>query len=109
MTKSLLDLRLRKQGNSTKLVCACNSLILLCDVEYLPIIAVDAVDVVFDAAAAVADAAQPAQDFLSSKFMATVEAKVNSFAEDIPWLMNVLDEVTALHPVITGRMIQLVT
>ncbi|CAL1709434.1 unnamed protein product [Somion occarium] len=62
---------------------------------------VDAVDVVFDAAAAVADAAQPAQDFLSSKFMATVEAKVNSFAEDIPWLMNVLDEVTALHPVIT--------
>ena len=50
-----------------------------------------------------AEAAGPFKELLSSEFVSKMEEKVSSFAENIPWLMNVLDEVTALHPAIQGR------
>lgn len=58
-----------------------------------------------EAANAVAEGAGPFQELLSSDFVADIEAKVSSFAENIPWLMNVLDEVTALHPAIQGSSV----
>ena len=32
-----------------------------------------------------------------------IEAGVNSFVDDIPWLMKGLDEVAKIHPVVTGE------
>ena len=51
------------------------------------------------------EAAGPFKELLSSEFVSKMEEKVSSFAENIPWLMNVLDEVTALHPAIQGTPI----
>ena len=56
-----------------------------------------------EAANIAAEAAGPFKEILSSEFVSKMEEKVSSFAENIPWLMNVLDEVTALHPAIQGR------
>ncbi|KAK7678018.1 hypothetical protein QCA50_018958 [Cerrena zonata] len=58
------------------------------------------VDMAMEATSTAAEAAAPFQELLSSEFVSNMEEKVSSFAENIPWLMNVLDEVTALHPAI---------
>lgn len=40
----------------------------------------------------------------SSGLLKTIEAGVNAFVDDIPWLMKGLDEVAKIHPVVTGEL-----
>lgn len=47
---------------------------------------------------------QPAKALLeSSGAMKAIEEGINTFMEDIPWLMKGLDEIARIHPVVTGR------
>ena len=38
--------------------------------------------------------------------MKAIEKGINSFMEDIPWLMKGLDEIARIHPVVTGMSFQ---
>ena len=41
--------------------------------------------------------------------MKAIEKGINSFMEDIPWLMKGLDEIARIHPVVTGMSIECCT
>lgn len=41
----------------------------------------------------------------SSGALKAIENGINSFVDDIPWLMKGLDEVAKIHPVVTGELI----
>ncbi len=38
----------------------------------------------------------------ASGAMQTIESGLNTFAEDVPWLMRGLDDVAKIHPAVTG-------
>lgn len=47
---------------------------------------------------------QPVKSLLeSSGAMKAIEEGINTFMEDIPWLMKGLDEIARIHPVVTGK------
>ena len=46
---------------------------------------------------------QPVKALLDSTgAMKVIEEGINTFMEDIPWLMKGLDEIARIHPVVTG-------
>ena len=46
---------------------------------------------------------QPVKALLESTgAMKAIEEGINTFMEDIPWLMKGLDEIARIHPVVTG-------
>ncbi|CAL1709515.1 unnamed protein product [Somion occarium] len=62
----------------------------------------DAVASAQDPKGVVSTVVQPVKMLLeSSGAMKAIEAGLNSFMEDIPWLMKGLDEVARIHPVVT--------
>ena len=48
---------------------------------------------------------QPVKALLESTgAMKAIEEGINTFMEDIPWLMKGLDEIARIHPVVTGTL-----
>ena len=65
----------------------------------------DKVGVIQRKIAAVQSVAQPFVGVLeASGAVEAIKSGLNSFMEDIPWLMKSLDEVAKIHPVVTGML-----
>ena len=61
-----------------------------------------------DRAMAVVDVAnQILTESEKTDFVQKIERGIQSFADNIPWLMKSLDEVAKIHPVVTGMCLYL--
>ncbi len=64
----------------------------------------DKADVVNGQVSLVSQVVQPIQALIEATgAVEAIKNGLNSFMEDIPWLMKSLDEVAKIHPVVTGN------